>query len=101
MVNDDILIKFERERGHKEDWPEYVIAMRERMLEMKLGFPGIRNDHLTLLPYSRINRGDIFIYDQYAESLVRSGDEAPFMLRALGNDQFYIEGIGADRKSVV
>ncbi len=100
MVNDDILIKTERERGHREDWPDLVIAMKERITEMKLGFPGIGNDHLTLLPFSGIRRGDIFIWDKYTESLTRNGDEAPLMLRDLGNNQFFVEGIGVGVDSV-
>lgn len=93
MINDNVLIKYVRARGHKTDWPDYVIAMKERGKEMRLGFPGIRNDHLSLIPYNLIEPGEIFIYDPYVESLTR-GDEAPMMLKALGNQQFYIMGIG-------
>ena len=57
MINDNILIKFERARGHKYDWPEIVIQMKERMKEMKLGFPGIGNDHMSLVPFSQIKEG--------------------------------------------
>ena len=31
MINDNVLIKTERARGHKEDWPEIVIEMKERL----------------------------------------------------------------------
>lgn len=93
MIDDNVLIKFTRARGHKTDWPEHVIAMKERSKEMRLGFPGIRLDHLTLITYNSIEPEEIFIYDPYVESMER-GDEAPFMLKALGSNQFYIMGIG-------
>ena len=99
MINDNVLIKYERARGHKTDWPDIVIAMKDRIREMKLGFPGIGNDHMTLVPYNTIERGEIFIYDLYVESMTR-GDEAPLMLKALGNNQFYIMGIGCGVDSV-
>lgn len=93
MINDDILIKFARNRGHREDWPEQVNIMKNRLLEMRLGFPGIRNEHLSLVQFKAIQRDDIFIYDLYTESQIR-GDEAPLMLKSLGSDQYYVEGIG-------
>ena len=99
MINDAALIKFVRARGHKTDWPEVVITMRERIREMKLGFPGIGNNHLTLVPFNEIESGEIFIYDPFIFSEVR-GDEAPMMLKYLGNNRFYIEGIGCGLDSV-
>ena len=93
MINDDIIIKIERERGYKYDWPEQVNLVKQRLQEVKLGFPGIRNEHLSLVKYSTIKPGDIFIYDQYLESKTR-GDEAPMMLKWLDQDKYYIEGIG-------
>lgn len=94
MVNDDILIKVERSRDHKTDWPKYVRAMRERLKEIKLGFQGIGNDHLDLVTFDKIQDGDIFIWDLYVESLHRFGDEAPLLLRNLGDGKVLIEGIG-------
>ena len=93
MVNDDVLIKYERARGHKEDWPEQVMKMKMRLEEVKLGFPGIRNDHLSLVPVSIIQRGDIFIWDPYFEC-DKKGDLAPLMLRNDGSGMFYVYGIG-------
>lgn len=94
MINDDTLIKIERNRGHKTTWPEQVIKMKERMTNMKLGFPGIGNDHLSLVEFRTIKKDDVFIYDPYVELGDGVGDEAPIMFRDLGNKQCYIEGIG-------
>lgn len=94
MINDNVLIKTERARGHKEDWPEIVIQMRERLNEVKLGFPGLGNDHLSLVPFSQIKVGDWFIWDLYLESYSRSGDEAPLFLNYLEEGKARIEGIG-------
>ena len=80
MINDNVLIKTERARGHKDDWPEIVIQMKERLNEVKLGFPGLGNDHLSLVPFSQIKVGDWFIWDLYLECYSRSGDEAPLFL---------------------
>lgn len=101
MVNDDILIKYSRARGHKEDWPEQTRAMKKRLLEMKLGFPGIGNDHLSLVPVSSLKLGDIFIYDPCVESMERDCDEAPIMFRIIDSDGYcFIEGIGIGADSV-
>ena len=54
MVNDDILIKFARKRGFSKTWPDQVNKMKSRMTEMKLGFPGIGNDHLSLMEYQNL-----------------------------------------------
>jgi len=94
MINDDVLIKYSRQRGFNVTWPEQVIKMKLRMTEMKLGFPGIGNDHLSLVEYKDIKKDDIFIYDPYVELGNNVGDEAPLMLRVLGNNKCYIEGIG-------
>lgn len=95
MVNDNVLIKFERARGHATDWPEYVIQMKERLKECKLGFPGLGNDHLSLIRFEELQPGEIFIWDPWLESLERLGDEAPLMLR-LSQDMktCLVEGIG-------
>ena len=94
MVNDDILIKFSRKRGYKYTWPDQVNRMKSRMTEMKLGFPGIGNDHISLVEFGSIKPGDIFIYDPYVESGNGVGDEAPVMLRVLESGECIIEGIG-------
>ena len=94
MINDDILIKTARERGYKTTWPDQVVRMKARMYNMRLGFPGIRNDHLSLVEFQNIKEGDIFIYDPYVELGDGVGDEAPVMLRALPGGKCYIEGIG-------
>lgn len=94
MVNDDILIKFSRKRGYKYTWPDQVNRMKSRMTEMKLGFPGIGNDHISLVEFGSIKSGDIFIYDPYIESGNGIGDEAPLMLRVLPSGECIIEGIG-------
>ena len=94
MVNDDILIKYSRKRGYKYTWPEQVVKMKARMMEMKLGFPGIGNDHISLVEFDSIKVGDIFIYDPYVESGNGTGDEAPVMLRVLESGDCLVEGIG-------
>ena len=95
MVNDDVLIKSVRARGHSSDWPDVVNGLKERLDEMKLGFPGIRNDHLSLIQYSQVKPGDLFIYDIYLENHLGRGDEAPMMLKLLDNgNEVKIEGIG-------
>lgn len=93
MINDNVLIKTERARGHKYDWPDIVIAMKERMKEMKLGFPGIGNDHMSLVTFDQIKEGDLFIWDIYCESFYR-GDEAPILFKKLPDSRYEIEGIG-------
>lgn len=94
MVNDDILIKYSRKRGYKYTWPEQVVKMKARMMEMKLGFTGIGNNHISLIEFKDLKEGDIFIYDPYVESGNGTGDEAPLMLRILPSGDCYIEGIG-------
>lgn len=94
MVNDDILIKTERGRGHKRDWPQWVRAMRARMRELKVGFPGLGNDHMDLVEFRDIEEGEEFIWDLYLESLERSGDEAPLLLKKLPLGKALIDGIG-------
>lgn len=102
MVNDDVLIKAARARGHRDDWPEQVRAMRERIREMKLGFPGIGNDHLELTIFKRLGPSDVFIWDPYTEFRERVGDEAPLMMRLLEYNpgKVLIEGIGCGIDSV-
>lgn len=100
MINDDILIKFARKRGHNTTWPEQVNLMKSRMSDMKLGFPGLGNDHLTLIEFKNIRVGDIFIYDPYVELGTNAGDEAPIMLKLLDTGYFYVEGIGCGLDSV-
>ena len=94
MINDDILIKYARKRGYKKTWPDQVNRMKTRMTEMKLGFMGIGNDHLSLVEFQTIKEGNIFIYDPYVESGSGTGDEAPLMLKVLPEGKCYIEGIG-------
>lgn len=94
MINDDILIKVVRSRGHLRDWPDEVVKMKTRMYNMRLGFPGIRNDHLSLIEFKDIKVGEMFIYDPYIELGDGVGDEAPMMLRVLPENKCYIEGIG-------
>ena len=65
MINDDILIKFARVRGHKEDWPQAVRYFRNRLTEIKLGFPGIRNDHMDIITYDNFTTKNAKIIDTY------------------------------------
>lgn len=99
MIDNNTLIKYIRSKGHKTDWPDLVNLMNTRLGEMKLGFPGIGNDHISLSEFSLIRPGDIFIYDKYFISPIRK-DEAPIMLRCIDKDTFYIEGIGCGVDSV-
>lgn len=93
MINLDTIIKILRKRGHKTDWPEHTRRMLKRLEEVRLGFPGIRNDHLSLIERGKLVEGDIFIYDSYLGTS-RGGDEAPLMLKIVGGGQYYVEGIG-------
>jgi hypothetical protein len=93
MINTDIIIKIERQRGHKYDWPEQTREMIKRLNELKLGFPGLGNDHLSLVPFEQIKQGDWFIWDEYIESKKR-GDSAPMMLNWIEPGKARIEGIG-------
>ncbi len=94
MINDEVLIKVLRRRGHKDDWPEEVIKMRGRIYNIKIGFPGIKSSHLSLIEKKDIHPGDLYIYDQYIELGDGYGDEAPIMFKSLGNGMCRIEGIG-------
>ena len=93
MINDEILIKISRSRGFKRTWPDQVCRMNSRLDWIKLGFPGIGNDHLEIVQYKDIKPGNLFIYDCYLEKGFGFGDEAPLMLRSLG-EKCIIEGIG-------
>lgn len=97
MLNDDVLIKFSRIRGHRYTWPEQVWRMKERLEHVKSGFPGIRNNHLDLIEFRYIKEGDIFIHDRYLEG--GSGDEAPIMYRITEPWTAEIEGIGIGQDS--
>lgn len=99
MINDDLLIKVVRLKGHKTDWPPIVREMRKRIHEMKLGFPGIRNNHLSLIQYGKLNEEDWFIVDPYFESPTR-GIEAPVLYRSIGSGRAIIEGIGCGKYDV-
>lgn len=93
MINDETLIKIARSRGHRFDWPEIVRNMKNRIWELKLGFPGIENNHLSIVPFSEIVRGDMFIWDIFLESRER-GDEAPILFKVQEDGNYLIEGIG-------
>jgi len=99
MINDEILIKISRLRGYKRTWPDQVCRMNSRLDWIKLGFPGIGNDHLEIVQYKDIKPGNLFIYDCYLEKGFGFGDEAPLMLRSLG-EKCIIEGIGKGEDSV-
>jgi len=95
MVNDDVLIKFAWNSGHKSDWPDFVMAMKNRMTDMKLGFPGIGNNDITLINFGSLVPGDLFIHDPYIN--VPNGviyDDAPIMYQILEDHNLYVEGIG-------
>jgi len=101
MVNDDVLIKYAWMSGHKSDWPDFVMDMKNRMTEMKLGFPGISNNDLSLVEFGTLKPGDLFIHDPYIK--VPKGviyDEAPIMYYILDDNRFYIEGIGKGDDSI-
>lgn len=95
MINDDVLIKYAYKRGHAEDWPDFVMKMRERLGQVKLGFPGIGNDDLSLIEFKKIKPGDLFIYDTYIETPDMLCDDAPIMFKLEDDGRTaYIEGIG-------
>lgn len=92
MINDDTLIKFVRSRGNLYNWPDEVNLIKSNLERTKRGFPGIRNDHLSLLKFKDINIGDLFIFDTNFDKL--NFDEAPVMFKLLENNLGYVEGIG-------
>lgn len=94
MVNDDVLIKFAWKSGYTLNWPDIVIAMKNRMTEMKLGFPGIGNNDITLVKFGSLNVGDLFIHDPYIIPSDVIGDDAPIMYQILEDHRLYVEGIG-------
>lgn len=100
MINDSVLIRIVRFRGHRTTWPEAVRLLKERLKEVKLGFPGLGNDHLSLVPFKNIKEGDLFIWDPYLEYPTREGDEAPLLLNWLRGRDVRIDGIGCGIDSV-
>lgn len=99
MINDDTLIKIVRNRGFKYNWPEQVIRMKKQLTNIKLGFPGIGNNHLSIVEFNDIKVNDIFIVDDNFEFDYKT-DNAPLMLKKLNKNQYYIEGIGCGLDSV-
>ena len=102
MINDDVLIKVARKQlGHLYDWPDVVVAMKSRLEEIKLGFTGIRNDHLSLINFNQLKQDDLFIVDSYfGIDFTGPFDEAPIMLHWLENNKYQIEGIGCGLDSI-
>lgn len=100
MIDSGTIIKIVRSRGHKSDWPEWTNAIIEKLGEMKLGFPGIGNDHLSLVTMKTIEPGEIFIWDPYLYLIQPRGDEAPYMLKSLESGEFLILGIGCGIDSI-
>ena len=100
MINNDILIKIVRSRGHKKTWPEQVNKINQRIDWIKRGFPGIGNDHLSFVLFKDIKPGDLFIYDEHLESNSDYGDEAPLMLKVLDGQNCKVEGIGLGADSI-
>ena len=77
-----------------EDWPDYARCLRDRIEECKLGFPGIRSEHLTVTKLNLITEGQIFILDRSLfDYPKRLSDEAPIMYRKT-SEGWLIEGIG-------
>lgn len=99
MINTDVIIKLVRSRGCKVDWPDMVNYINNRINYIKNGFPGIRNNHLSLVEFSKIKLNDIFIFDKYI-NLISGGDEAPLMLKKLSSNKYLIEGIGLGVDSI-
>ena len=93
MIDTGRLIKIVRGRGFT-DWPEKVKCMSERIDECKLGFPGIGNDHMSLLEYREISTDELFIYDPYLTSDQRGQEYVPMMLKKLGENKYLVVGIG-------
>ena len=99
MINDETLIKIVRKRGFQRTWPTQVNRMKSRLEWVRLGFPGIRNDHLSLIRFGDLKLGDLYIYDEYLERGFGYGDEAPLMLKWINPDQTEIVGIGQGEDS--
>lgn len=94
MINDDILIKYVRQADYVLDWPEQVRIIKERLEELKEGFPGLGNDCLSLIQYKDLRTGDIFIIDPFIDSEIRRDTAAPTMFYWLTPEVFRVEGIG-------
>ena len=100
MINDETIIKIVRKRGYSRTWPDQVNRMKARLEWIRLGFPGIRNDHLSIIKPGDLKIGDLFIYDEYLEKGFGYGDEAPLMLKVLGGGKVEIIGIGQGDDSI-
>ncbi len=100
MINLDVLIKYVRSGPKRNDWIYEVRRLKDRLDEMKLGFPGIRNDHLSLVSLDSLVVGDIFIVDPIFINASYFSDREwfiPKMYRVLGDGKFEILGIGCGK----
>ncbi len=96
MINDYTIIKLSRKvlGDNSEYWPRRVRYIKNHLEEMKLGFPGIGNSHMSFKFSNDLVEGDIFILDY---SLIQDDlllNIPPVMFRYLGGNKFFIEGIG-------
>lgn len=95
MINLQTIVKIVRGHGHSLDWPEASKRLIQRLQEIKKGFPGIRNDHLSFIEITQAKEGDLIIIDKYLETSWSSNNEPPLMLRVLpGLKGYVVEGIG-------
>ena len=97
MIGPDVLIKYVRshEEYRKGDWPSEVIRLLKRLSEIKLGFPGIKSSHLSLVRREDIKDDDIFIVDTEFYTGKIDAFFCPKMYTKLPNSPHYqVSGIG-------
>lgn len=110
MINDDVIVKYARTRmagGHtlwfeSGNWPDYVRMLKQQILEVKLGFPGIGDEDLSLIGCGQAAVGKRVILSDNLDANCGSTDtdHAPILGLILGIDSegyglIEIEGIGS------
>ena len=107
MINDDILVKYARNREKSgqyiigQDWVEYVKFLKSQILTCKLGFPGFSDSDLSLITPELVISGARIILDDNLDANCgfTDTDHAPILglviSRSGDNVTLEIEGIGA------
>lgn len=68
MINDDVMRKWITIGcPTQENYDRRLHYLKNDLLRVKLNFKGIGNRHLSLIPYSKLKRGDKFIWDRYID----------------------------------